>query len=202
LLPEALRQPLRRLAGKPAATRPDWLDPSRVAFDERDPYLADGLKMGSLNDMSYSLLTATGLPMLLHWEDRDSMAHSVESRLPFLDFRLVEFVLGLPPDFKLSGATTKRVLRAAMQGILPESVRNRQDKMGFVTPEELWIREEAPELFRTELRRAIEASHGFITTDALARLEAVIAGREPFSFLIWRMISFGRWMERFAVRLP
>jgi asparagine synthase (glutamine-hydrolysing) len=81
-------------------------------------------------------------------------------------------------------------------------VRNRQDKMGFVTPEELWIREEAPELFRTELRRAIEASHGFITTDALARLEAVIAGREPFSFLIWRMISFGRWMERFAVRLP
>ena len=152
--------------------------------------------------MGYSLLTATGLPMLLHWEDRNSMAHSVESRLPFLDFRLVELVMGLPAEFKLAGAITKRVLRTAMQGILPEKVRNRMDKMGFVTPEEIWMREEAPDLFRAELRRAIEASQGVMTAKAADRLEAVIAGREPFSFLIWRMISFGRWMERFAVKLP
>jgi asparagine synthase (glutamine-hydrolysing) len=89
-----------------------------------------------------------------------------------------------------------------MHGILPEKVRNRMDKMGFVTPEEVWIREEAPDLFRAELRRAIDASQGIITSKALERLEAVIAGREPFSFLVWRMISFGRWMERFGVRLP
>jgi asparagine synthase (glutamine-hydrolysing) len=201
LLPEALRQPLRRLVGKPAAA-PEWIDSGRIRFDDRDPYLADGFKTTSVNDMGYSLLTATGLPMLLHWEDRDSMAHSVESRLPFLDFRLVEFLMGLPAEFKLAGATTKRVLRTAMQGILPEKVRNRMDKMGFVTPEEIWIRQEGPDLFRAELRRAIEASQGVITSRALDRLEGVIAGREPFSFLIWRMISFGRWMERFAVRLP
>jgi asparagine synthase (glutamine-hydrolysing) len=139
--------------------------------------------------------------MLLHWEDRDSMAHSVESRLPFLDYRLVEFVIGLPAEFKLWDGTTKRVLRAAMHGILPEKVRNRMDKMGFVTPEEVWIREEAPDLFRAELRHAIDASQGIITSKALDRLEAVIAGKEEFSFLVWRMISFGRWMERFGVRL-
>jgi asparagine synthase (glutamine-hydrolysing) len=75
------------------------------------------------------------------------------------------------------------------------------DKMGFVTPEEVWIRESAPDRFRAELRRAIDASRGVIRPKALDRLEAVISGREKFSFLVWRMISFGRWMERFGVAL-
>jgi asparagine synthase (glutamine-hydrolysing) len=201
IVPGPLRQPLRRLLRKPAVGA-EWIDSGRIRFDDRDPYVAYGFKKRSLNEMAGSLLTATNLPMLLHWEDRDSMAHSVESRLPFLDYRLVEFVMGLPPEFKLWDATTKRVLRAAMHGILPEKVRNRMDKMGFVTPEEVWVREEAPDLFRAELRRAIDASQGIITSKALDRLDAVIAGKEKFSFLVWRMISFGRWMERFGVRLP
>jgi asparagine synthase (glutamine-hydrolysing) len=200
VLPEPLRQPLRRLVGKPAAA-PKWIDPRRIPFADRDPYVAYGFKTRSLNEMAGSLLSATSVPMLLHWEDRDSMAHSVESRLPFLDYRLAEFVMGLPAEFKLWNATTKRVLRAAMHGVLPEKVRSRMDKMGFVTPEEIWVREEAPDLFRAELRRAIDASQGIISSSALDRLEAVIAGRERFSFLVWRMISFGRWMERFGVQL-
>jgi asparagine synthase (glutamine-hydrolysing) len=60
--------------------------------------------------------------MLLHWEDRNSMAHAVESRVPFLDYRLEEFVLGLPDDLKIAGATTKLVLREAMRGVLPEKI--------------------------------------------------------------------------------
>jgi asparagine synthase (glutamine-hydrolysing) len=199
-LPGSIARPLRRLVGKGAAA-PDWIDVRRIAIDDRDPDLAYGLKATTVNGMAHSLMTATGLPMLLHWEDRDSMAHSVESRLPFLDFRLVEFVMGLPAEFKLVNGTTKQVLRAAMRGTLPEKVRNRMDKMGFVTPEEIWVREGAPDLFRRELERAIEASRGILTAKALDRLEAVIAGREPFGFLVWRMISFGRWMERFGMRL-
>jgi len=77
--------------------------------------------------------------MLLHWEDRNSMAHSIESRLPFLDYRLVQLSLGLPDDCKLSQGMTKRVLREAMKGILPDGVRERVDKMGFFTPEEIWV---------------------------------------------------------------
>ena len=139
--------------------------------------------------------------MLLHWEDRNSMAHSIESRLPFLDFRLVEFLMGLPSELKLSNATTKRVLREAMAGILPESIRMRMDKMGFVTPEEVWVRSEAPDLFRTELRKSIDAAQGILNAKALDYLERVISGKDTFSFLLWRMISFGRWMERFQVSL-
>jgi len=139
--------------------------------------------------------------MLLHWEDRNSMAHSIESRLPFLDFRLVEFLMGLPSELKLSNATTKRVLREAMAGILPESIRMRMDKMGFVTPEEVWVRSEAPDLFRAELRKSIDAAQGVLNAKALDYLERVISGKDTFSFLLWRMISFGRWMERFQVNV-
>jgi asparagine synthase (glutamine-hydrolysing) len=200
ILPEMLRQPLRRLLGKPGSA-PDWIDPRQISFDDRDPTLAYGFKTTSVNEMAYALLTATSVPMLLHWEDRDSMAHSVESRLPFLDYRLAEFVMGLPDEFKLADATTKQVLRHGLKGMLPERIRTRMDKMGFVTPEEVWVREDAPERFGAELRRAIDASRGVIRPSAIERLEAVIGGREKFSFLVWRMISFGRWMERFAVRL-
>jgi asparagine synthase (glutamine-hydrolysing) len=200
VLPEPIRQPLRRLVGRPAAA-PSWIEPGRLSFDDRDPSLAYGFKTTSVNRMAASMLTGTSVPMLLHWEDRDSMAHSIESRLPFLDYRLAEFVMGLPEAFKLANATTKQVLRRGLQGVLPELIRTRMDKMGFVTPEEVWVRQDAPDRFRAELRRAVDASRGVINARALDRLEAMIAGRETFSFMIWRMISFGRWMERFSVDL-
>jgi asparagine synthase (glutamine-hydrolysing) len=200
LLPEQVRQPLRRLMGK-SSSKPDWLNGERLAIQFGDPSLRYGLKTTSVNEMSYSLLTTTSVPMLLHWEDRNSMAHSIESRLPFLDFRLVEFLMGLPFEMKLSNATTKRVLREAMAGILPESIRMRMDKMGFVTPEEVWVRNEAPDLFRAELRKSIDAAQGILNAKALDYLERVISGKDKFSFLLWRMISFGRWMDRFQVNV-
>jgi asparagine synthase (glutamine-hydrolysing) len=198
VLPESLRQGLRRLVGK-SFPSPPWLNSHRLAIDNRNPSLAYGFKSRSVNQMAYSLLTATSVPMLLHWEDRDSMAHSVESRLPFLDFRVAEFLMGLPPAMKLWDATTKLVLREAMRGTLPEPVRMRKDKMGFVTPEEVWMRERAPERFRAELRRAVDVSHGVLTVKAIEYFERIISGNERFSFLPWRMISFGRWIERFGL---
>lgn len=200
LLPELLRQPLRRLVGK-SSKAPSWFNHKGLAIDDRDPTLAYGFKTTSVNQMAHAMLTATSVPMLLHWEDRDSMAHSVESRLPFLDYRVAEFLMGLPAEMKLSDSTTKQVLREAMHGILPEPIRTRMDKMGFVTPEEVWMRTQAPNLFRKELRRAIEATSGVLNASALDCLEGVISGTERFSFLPWRMISFGRWMERFSVRV-
>jgi asparagine synthase (glutamine-hydrolysing) len=148
-----------------------------------------------------SQLLHTSLPMLLHWEDRDSMQHSVEARVPFLDYRLVELTLGLPEEEKLAQGVTKRVLREAMRGVLPEAVRERGDKIGFATAEEQWLRRDAPDAWRAALRQAIEASQGILRPAALELLEDTIAGRRPFSHLPWRMISFGAWMRRFEVRL-
>lgn len=67
------------------------------------------------------------------------MAHSVEARLPFLDYRLVSFLFGLPSHWKINGPWNKWVLRAAMEGHIPESVRMRPDKMGFPTPGRKWF---------------------------------------------------------------
>jgi asparagine synthase (glutamine-hydrolysing) len=73
----------------------------------------------------------TSLPSLLRYEDRNSMAHSIEARVPFLDHRLVELAFGLPAEAKVRGADTKRLLREAMKGVLPEPIRTRRDKLGF-----------------------------------------------------------------------
>lgn len=200
VLPRWLSQPLGHLFGK-SSNGTSWLDADRLSVDLSKISPRDDFRTTSVNKLSSALLSVSSVPMLLHWEDRNSMAHSTESRLPFLDFRLAEFLMGLPPEMKLSNATTKRVLREGMTGILPDMIRTRMDKMGFVTPEEVWVRNEAPDLFRVELRKSIDATHGIINAKALDYLERVISGTENFSFVLWRMISFGRWMERFQVRL-
>ena len=128
------------------------------------------------------------------------MAHSVEARVPFLDYRLVEFSLGLPDDYKIERGVTKRVLREAMRGLLPEKVRARTDKIGFATAEESWLRRQQPLSFRNAMREAVEASGGLLRPKAIELLEQVIAGNRAFSFLPWRLISFGAWMRRFDVK--
>jgi asparagine synthase (glutamine-hydrolysing) len=152
--------------------------------------------------LSYAQLTALNLPMLLHWEDRDSMAHGVEARIPFLDYRLVEFCLGLPEAFKLSAGWTKRVLRQAMRDRLPEMVRSRRDKLGFATAEEVWMRHQHKGTFSQLAYEAIEESRGLLTPAAKIKVESILSGAEPFNFWVWRIISFGRWMRRFDVQTP
>jgi asparagine synthase (glutamine-hydrolysing) len=91
-------------------------------------------------------LQATSLPPLLRYEDRNSMAFSVEARMPFLDYRLVERAAALPASTLMRDGWTKAVLRDAMKGIVPDSVRCRRDKLGFATPERRWLREIAPQV--------------------------------------------------------
>lgn len=94
-----------------------------------------------LNEFLYNLIFTSSLPTLLHFEDRNSMAFSIESRVPFLDHRLVELAFSLPDTDKISKGITKSILRESMQGILPNDIVNRMDKKGFVTPGEVkWLR--------------------------------------------------------------
>ncbi len=198
LTPDILRQPLRKWFGK-TTQHSGWFDATRLRADPRDPLGNDPHK--SVFHQSLQQIHRSSLPMLLHYEDRNSMAHSVESRTPFLDYRLVEYTLGLPSEFKISQGWTKRVLRESMKGILPEKIRNRIDKLGFVTAEEEWVRKEAPDQFRQAIREAVEVSQGIIHPSIYTATENIIAGRQPFNFLIWRLISFGEWMKRFSVKV-
>lgn len=81
----------------------------------------------------------TNLTNLLHYEDRNSMRFSVESRLPFLDYRLIEYAFTLSHHYKIRGSTTKWLLSNVAKNVLPTEVLNRKDKMGFTTPAHEWI---------------------------------------------------------------
>jgi asparagine synthase (glutamine-hydrolysing) len=198
LLPQSVKGILKRATGRTHSS-PAWLDLLVLDAAPVNPVVKFGGHANTIHSFSMAQLTATNLQMLLHWEDRNSMAHSIESRVPFLDYRLVEFVLGLPDEYKLAGGITKRVQRAGMSGIFPDMIRDRVDKLGFVTPEEVWVRQQAPDIFRAKLDLAIKGSHGILKPEAKDVLEAMISGKQSFNFGVWRMISFGEWMERFSV---
>lgn len=178
---------------------PRWLNLDRLHARAKNPFSHKGEKPGNVLDLCLLQLKSMSLPMLLHWEDRNSMAHSVEARVPFLDYRLVEFTTGLPDEFKLKNGVTKRVLREAMRNILPEKIRNRRDKLGFVTPEQQWIKQQNPDQFRLELKEAIDHSQGVLADSALSVLDDMIADRRPFSFQVWRLICFAKWLHLFQI---
>ncbi len=90
----------------------------------------------NLADYLREEIEVINLPSLLHFEDRNSMAHSVESRVPYLDYRLVELAFKIPASHKIKGSLTKVLLREAMKGIIPDEIFNRKDKVGFETPVE------------------------------------------------------------------
>jgi len=91
-------------------------------------------KYNYLPDYLTSELQDTCLPALLHFEDRNSMAHSIEARVPFLDYQLAEFCLNIPTQYKIKGTLTKVILREAMKNVLPAEIYKRRDKIGFSTP--------------------------------------------------------------------
>jgi len=154
----------------------------------------------SIQEYSIEQLVNINLPMLLHYEDRDSMAFSIEARVPFLDYRIVEFVLSQPDVYKIKDGETKAILRKSMENVLPKKILNRQDKMGFVTPEEVWIKENK-ELFLTKIQEYVKLSQGLINEEASEYFNKVVNGENKFDFTIWRIIVFGEWMKKFNVKI-
>lgn len=148
----------------------------------------------------HQLLTSS-VPMLLHYEDRNSMAHGVEARVPFLDYRLAEFCIGLGTRHKLVDGETKTLLRRSLAGILPEKVRLRQDKLGFPTPEARWLRGDLRPWVRQGIDAAASLFPDFFDADALRNLaDATLSRAGSFDAALWRVFCFGAWGRRFDVR--
>ena len=92
-------------------------------------------------------ITVSNLPMLLRFEDKNSMRFGIETRLPFLDYRFVELALGLPTRIKLNHGWSKWPLRMAMRDHLPPSICWRKDKIGFSAPDQLWLNRHSPVMY-------------------------------------------------------
>jgi len=150
----------------------------------------------SLKESLKDQVLASPLPSLLRYEDRSSMAWSIESRVPFMDYRFVEFSLSLPERLVYKNGLKKVILRKAMTGRMPDSIVNRTDKMGFVTPEEVWLKNEGTQWFRQQVMETLDRCPEYFDREQTIRLfDEMVAGKTKFTFAIWRIVCFGKWLQ-------
>jgi asparagine synthase (glutamine-hydrolysing) len=141
------------------------------------------------------------LPALLRYEDRNSMAWSVETRVPFLDYRLVEFLISLPVSRKLARGRTKALMREGLKGVVPQQILDRRDKVGFVTSQEAWMKQE----WSSAILHRFSSKHfrlaGFLRQESLVEsFRAYMAGSRSVSQNdLFRVFILDAWMERFHV---
>ena len=143
-------------------------------------------------------LTRRGLPELLRYEDRNSMAHSLEARVPLLDHRLVELAFSIDGGELIRRGETKSVLRRALADMLPPPVRSRRDKLGFVTPEARFMRGALGELAADSFSSQRFRERGFVdAVNARKRLERHRRGRMQAGMELWRALNLELWARRF-----
>ncbi|CAE6804468.1 Asparagine synthetase (glutamine-hydrolyzing) [Nitrospira defluvii] len=157
-------------------------------------YAGSGAAATPVATLSHALkqsIVSAPLPLYLRIEDRNSMAHSVEARLPFLDYRLVSFVCGLPDEWKVRGPWNKYVLREGMRGRMPESVRGRVDKMGFPTASKKWFAHDLYEPLRDVLASQTVRERGIYNAKViLADLERHRKGEADFANRLFHIAEF------------
>ena len=147
------------------------------------------------------LLTRRGLPELLRYEDRNSMAHSLEARVPLLDHRLVELAFSLDGSELIQHGETKSVLRRALADLLPPAVAKRRDKLGFVTPEGSFMRGALGDLAADVFASRTFRERGFVdATAARSRLERHRRGDLRAGMELWRALNLELWARRFLDR--
>jgi len=136
------------------------------------------------------------LPHYLRAEDRNSMAHSVESRVPFLDHRLVEQTMALPAHWKMFDGWNKRLLREAMRGRIPDSVRLRREKFGFPTSAKRWFAGPLADGMRDIVRDGLAMRSGWFDQRAVAReLERHVRGETDASNLLFNVAQLDAWFD-------
>jgi asparagine synthase (glutamine-hydrolysing) len=137
----------------------------------------------------------TLLPALLHVEDRTSMAVSLESRVPLLDYRIAELVASMPPMVKYKGGRSKHIFRQVIRHIVPPEIYDRTDKMGFPVPLSEWYRQgPVREFVRETLLGDRARARGLIRTE---RVEALLDGERPYGRGIWGLLCLELWMQTF-----
>lgn len=145
-------------------------------------------------------LCYSSIPALLHHEDRTSMAFSLEARVPFLDHRVVEMSLGMDYREKVRGGLMKSVLRRAMRDVLPRSVVERTDKLGYPTPIARWLRDAGDEV--KELLLCGFAERGYVPPAAVERTWLEVERGRGNPWLVYRWLTTELWQQRFLDRPP
>jgi asparagine synthase (glutamine-hydrolysing) len=157
-------------------------------------FRADNVNKESYFDSMTHFDFKTLLPALLQVEDRMSMAHGLESRVPFVDHRVVEFAATMPSNIKFRDGTMKHVLRQAMADVLPASILDRKDKMGFPVPLQAWMRGPLREFVQDVFGSSAALDRELIDN----QLVRESLDREPtFGRKIWGLLCLELWQQEF-----
>ena len=193
--------PLRRLLGKEMI--PSWVNGEWFASRARPqlpPHHTTGRDV--LRQSLHRDAVGGGLASLLRYEDRNSMAWSVESRVPFLMPKLATFLLSLPEQYLIDErGRSKAVFREAMRGIMPDVVADRRDKLGFATPSHAWLASDHRHI-ASVVRRSGILDAGFLKPRAVVRLIDQSAQHASASGPLWRLYFLARWTEQYRIGYP
>ena len=164
----------------------------RHGLAPRTPWWSGPRGRHVLREALWLALTARSIPAQLRYQDRNSMAHSLEERVPFLTPRLAEFLLALPEEYLLEAdGSSKAVFRAAMRGIVPDAILDRSDKIGFEVPIRTWL----PELPALDRLLAAAARLPPVASSEVRRARTLDPHRT------WWLAGLAAWSERFGVQL-
>ncbi|AXK44603.1 asparagine synthase (glutamine-hydrolyzing) [Brachybacterium saurashtrense] len=160
---------------------------------EKVTSVQDDLKERLLEDTFRS-----SLPSLLRYEDKNTMRFSIEGRVPFVDKELLKFLFSLDESAIIHDGWNKRILRESMDGILPDMISKRRNKIGFTTPEGEWFRTIAPQLREIFASPSFAARPYFDAPSVLALFDDYIAHPENHGTLMfWRLLNVELWMRTF-----
>lgn len=154
-----------------------------------------------LSNRLYNELSHETVPAMLKAEDRVTMAFSIESRLPFLDYRLVEFCFALPNRYKIFEGLGKHVQRRALRGILPEAVTGRIDKVGFNAPSEIWFRGPLKSRLQEFFAGAKFFDRGLVQRPLFEKImNEHLAGQANHYMFLWQCLNLELWFEQYFDR--
>lgn len=154
----------------------------------------------SIGEFCLAMMMGGNLQMLLRYEDRNSMAHSVEARVPFLDSDLAAFSLGLGDRYKLVKGVTKYIAREAMAEIVPTAITQRHSKLGFAAPETRWLRGPLRGHVEAGMEAACLRFPSLLDWEAARLMHGdLVNSQGPVDPMLWRLSNLGLWAEKFDV---
>lgn len=167
----------------------DWINKDYSSFASfQSVFNREGLH-SLINQMTYFDLKAS-LPALLHVEDRTSMAASIESRVPLLDHRIIEFMARIPPNIKFSGGRMKHLFKEAVCNTVPTPIMERKDKMGFPTPLAQWVNGSAKDFVHDTLLSSRARERGIYNME---HIESAIQQEQEFGRNVWGLLCLELW---------
>jgi asparagine synthase (glutamine-hydrolysing) len=149
-------------------------------------------KIGTTADLQKLEIQDVQLPHLLKYADRNSMAFSIETRLPILDYRLVEFALSIPAEFAIRNGWTKNVMREGLKGIIPENIRKRKNKVGFEAPQASLLRVILPQLL-AKLQKGTMLEKYFNMDWLMDRIK----NNDLNNITMWKALCLDLWSREF-----